>query len=228
MALNNNFTMRHFIYLPFLFCIYFFGGGALPAVAFVPNLITQKTLNDIVVISTPELSQAFYGQMENFPHTYEIHSDIPFTLYTHILVPDITSSKNIVSGIIIKEPVRSGRVTEIARLEAKDAAWTKWFEWRGGDSYREGAVFEKELEAGTYRIEVHTPDNLEKYVLVVGKREEMSIGYFELIRRLMGVKRFFEKSPVLIIMSPYVYAPLLGIGVVGGVLWYRQRRQVLS
>lgn len=176
--------------------------------AHVPDLVSQPTLNDVYTIEDPTLSQAFYGTLKDFPHTYEIHATEPFTLFTQILVPDIDESKNTISGIIIKLPESKGRVTEISRLSAKDASWESEYEPFGGDSYRKGPSLQRDLEPGTYRIEVHTPNNLEQYVLVVGTREEMTIGYFEMLRRLVGVKVFFGKSPIRIVESPFVYVPL--------------------
>lgn len=197
---------------------------AITAEAHVPNIVPELIQSDIVRIQDPTLSQAFYGEMEDFPHTFEISATEPFHLFSQILLPDIESSKNNVSGIIIKLPEKRGRVTEVARLESKSASWESDFEPFGGDTYRKGPIFDQELEPGRYRIEVHTPENLDKYVLVVGTREEMSIGYFETVRRLMEVKVFFGKSKFRIIESPYVYVPL--ILIIGGVsaLWHYRRR----
>lgn len=207
----------------FLFVVFF--STALSAEAHVPVLVSLDSPKDITHIEDPTLSQAFYGHLDGFPHTYEIVATEPFHLFSQILVPDIDSSKNIISGIIIKLPEERGRVTEVARLPSKDSAWESQYEAFGGDTYRHGPQFETELEPGKYRIEVHTPANTEKYVLVVGKREEMTLGYFELIGRLIAVKRFFEKSPIRIVESPYIYVPLGGIMLMTAGLWYWYRRR---
>lgn len=191
--------------------------------AHVPVLVTQETLDDIVLIEDPELSQVFYGTMQGFPHTFEIRASEPFTLFTQILLPDIDSSTNNISGIIVRE-LKSGRVEDVAPLNAKDASWETMFEPFGGDTYRKGPEFETTLDPGVYRIEVHTPDNLEKYILAVGKREEMSISYFELIRRFAQVKMFFEKSQFRVIESPFVYVPLLLSALIGFGVWKWRRR----
>jgi hypothetical protein len=192
----------------------------------VPILVKQVDIDDITTITDPDHAQAFYGELTNFPHTYEIRASEPFTLYTQILVPDIQEQKNIVSGIIIKVPIyEKRRVEEITRLHAKDAQWESSLVFFEGNSYRKGPFFEKELEAGLYRIEVHTPDNLEKYVLVVGEREEMTIGYFEHMYRLVQIKIFFEKSSIMVIQSPIVYVPFLTIVLCGSVFWYRFLRK---
>lgn len=208
-----------------LFLFFIFFSSVLSAEAHVPVLVSQDSLKDITQIEDPTLSQAFYGQLDGFPHTYEIVTTEPFKLFTQILVPDIDSSENTISGIVIKLPEERGRVTEVSRLPSKDASWEPQYEPFGGDTYRHGPQFETELEPGKYRIEVHTPANTEKYVLVVGKREEMTLGYFELLGRLIAVKRFFEKSPIRIVESPYIYVPLGGVVLIGFGIWYRRRRQ---
>ncbi len=191
--------------------------------AYVPNLVTQTSLKDITVIHDPELEQAFYGSMNGFPHTYEIRATEPFRLYTQIILPDVLWSKNNVSGIIIKEQ-KKGRVLEISRLHAKDATWDSYYEPVGGDTYRKGPKFEGELDPGVYRIEVNTPDNLEKYVLVVGTQDGKALGYFESLKRISAIKRFFEKSSFSIIESPLVYVPIvIFVGIVG-IMFYRKRK----
>jgi hypothetical protein len=193
--------------------------------AHVPNLVTQTSLKDITVIHDPELSQAFYGSMNGFPHTYEIRATEPFHLFTQVVLPDVSWNKNNVSGIIIKEQ-KKGRVLEISRLHAKEATWESWYEPIGGDTYRKGPQFEGDLDPGVYRIEVNTPDNLEKYVLVVGTREEMTIGYFELLKRIFDIKHFFEKSSLHMLESPLVYGPILILFAFVGILVYKRKRQI--
>lgn len=195
--------------------------------AHTPFLVTQQSLHDITSITEPEHSRAFYGELTGFPHTYEIRAEKPFHLFAQILVPDIDSSKNNVSGIIIREVEGSGRVTEVARFLAKDAKWDTVYEPFGGDSYRNGGVFEQDVDRGVYRIEVSTPDNVEKYVLVVGVVEgQDDVGYFETIRRIAEIKTYFGKSKLLTIQSPLVYVPLLillGMGLLG--VWFYKRKK---
>jgi hypothetical protein len=206
--------------------VFIFACTALWTQAHVPLVVTQTDLHDVVTIEDPDLSQAFYGLLQGFPHTYEFTVTQPMKLFVEVLVPDIESSTNNVSSIIVREVERSGRVTEIARLPAKDAAWESFFEPFGGDSYRRGPRFEAGIEPGKYRVEVHTPDNVEKYVLVVGKREEFAgIGYFELLGRIAEVKVFFEKPRISIVQSPFVYIPLIIILIAFGALWYWRKKR---
>lgn len=196
---------------------------AASAHAYVPEVVVQKSLLDVSVIADPILAQTFFGDLVDFPHTYQIVATEPFHLFVQIDVPNGNSSVNTLSGIIIKEPVGKGRVEEIARLPAQNATWESTREWWSGDSYRKGPSFEKDLGPGTYRIEVNTPDNREKYILQVGTEQDMALGYFETVRRIVEVKQFFGKSPIRIVESPLVFIPLLGIAGVGALLWYRRR-----
>lgn len=214
-------TMRYALMLIIGFCAY-----VTPVHAHVPLVVEQESLHDITVIEDADLSQAFYGTLTDFPHTYEIRAKEPFHLYAEVLVPDIEGQENVVSGIIIKETGHKGRVEEVTRMLAKDASWESFFEPWGADSYRKGGVFERDVEPGVYRIELSTPNNHEKYVLVVGKREDFwAIGYFETIGRLMDVKTFFGKSKFRVIESPLVYVPLLTIALIILVIWMVRRKR---
>jgi hypothetical protein len=196
---------------------------ATSAEAYVPQVVVQESLHDITTIIDPEYAQGFFGTLSDFPHTYEIHAKDSFVLFAEIRVPELEASKNTVSGIVIKEQ-KKGRVEEITRFLAEDALWETQYDYLIGEKYREGAVFEKELGPGTYRIEVHTPDNREKYMLMVGKQDRKDVGYFELIGRIADVKEFYGTSVLWIIVSPYVYVPILIICIVAlGYLWYRRR-----
>lgn len=192
--------------------------------AFVPNIVVQTSLEDVTAIGDPALSQTFYAELAGFPHTYLVTLHEPLILSLRLHAPENSADTYTISGIIVKEEEGSGRVTEIARLSAQDAGWEAMTDAHTGDTYRSGPVFERELEAGAYRIEVHTPDNLEKYIMQIGTKEERTIGYVELIRRLAAVKLFFEKSQFRIIESPYVYAPLLSAATILMLLWYLWRR----
>ncbi len=193
------------------------------AEAYVPVLVEQETLSDITQIADPTLAQGFFGALDGLPETYEIHATETFTLYTHIRTPDLPANTNTVAGIIVKEQRRG--VSEVTRMHATDASWDVVYDTLTGNTYREGATFEQELGPGVYRIEVHTPDNAEKYVLMVGKRSDMTLGYFTLLGRLVDIQRFNERSVLWVIISPYVYVPLLMMMCLGGGVWWYMRRR---
>lgn len=194
--------------------------------AYVPHLITQPSLIDITPIPDPELSQVFFGELMGFPHTYEIRMDKEFVLTIGVHTPDLPSNTNSVSAIIIKEAKR-GRVEEIVRLQGKDATWQREEDWLTGGNYRKGTSFEAELDPGVYRIEIHTPNNTEKYMFAIGIHDEMSIGYIELLKRIARLEHFFERPTVLMIESPYVYTPIVLIISLTGIVWCIRKRVLL-
>ncbi len=193
--------------------------------AHIPEVIEQTSLHDITSIDDPELSQAFYGRLNGYPHTYEIRSKVPFELHVQILLPEIRGVSEELSSIVIKETGFRGRVSEVSRLLGRDATWESFYEPWGGDRYRKGGELTQEVEAGIYRIEMSTPNNETPYVLVVGKREDFGgVGYFEMIGRIATVKEFYGKSKLTVIQSPYVYGPLILV-VLSGVLYYVYRKR---
>jgi hypothetical protein len=193
-----------------LCAIVLFFGVALRADAHIPVVIEQATLHDITLITDPVLSEAFYGRLQDMPHTYEMRLRDPIDFKMEILLPDIEGVSKDISAIVIEETGNRGQVREVTRLLGRNATWDPFFEPWGGDRYLKGGEFSAHLEPGVYRIEMSTPDNNAPYVLVVGTNETWGdIGYFEMVHRIASVKNFFGKSELLVIESPLVYVPLL-------------------
>jgi hypothetical protein len=194
--------------------------------AHIPLVITQTNLHDITEITHPEISQAFYGKLDDKPHTYEIRNSEPFLLSAALLLPDIEGVSRNVAVIVIKETGRQGEVREVTRILGKDAAWESFFEPWGGDRYLRGGVFSSQVDEGVYRIEVSAPDNQSPYVLVIGSEEKWGdVGYFEMLGRIRDVKVFFGKSKFSIIESPLTYVPLLILFLGIAYLTFRRGRK---
>ena len=47
------------------------------------------TDSEDIIVKEPEISKAYYGNLEGNPHIYVINSDKNFNLYVNILVPNI-------------------------------------------------------------------------------------------------------------------------------------------
>lgn len=191
-----------------------------------PAIVSPTSPDDLIAISKPEVSFAYYGELTGFPHTYVINSTSTFNLYVQILEPDIESAEMNHEVIIVKNRGRDRGVEEVARLKAKDADWESFYEPFGGDSYLAGGEFEAEVEPGVYRIEVSNGLNQGKYSLSVGRTEDFSgVGYFETVAKIYQVKRFFEKPPIAMLQSPFVAVPTAVLVVIGLIVyWYRKRR----
>ena len=153
-----------------------------------PRLVGNETN---IVVDQPEISKAYYGSLSGKPATYRIKSTEPFRLYVNILVPDMEGIDKDISVKILKQ----GAV--ISFLNGIEHDWSQFYEPFAGDHYFRGSEYVKEQDAGTYEIEVYSPDNLGKYVLAIGDREAFPLG--ELVRTYAVLPRlkseFFGKSP---------------------------------
>jgi hypothetical protein len=130
-----------------------------------------------VIVTLPEISKAYYGNLTGKPVTYHIESAEAFRLYVNILVPDIEGIEKDFSVKILKQG------TVISRLD--------------GNSHDRGPEYVEMQDPGTYEIQVYSPDNQGKYVLAVGDREAFPLR--ELIKTYLVLPRlkseFFGKSP---------------------------------
>jgi hypothetical protein len=224
MVLRNSFRSSVVVWCGTLFLLCLPGVGR----AYVPLVVERESVSALHTIEDPTLEQYFYGTLNNFPHTFVITQDEAFTLQVEVLVPEMEGSKNEVNGIIVKKEGRQGRVVEVARMLAKEASWESFREPWGGDKYRRGAMYSALVEPGTYHIEVSTPNNDSPYALVVGTRKERGeVSYFEMIGRIKDVKSFYGRSSLMVIESPYVFGPIVGILLVCGGVWYWYRRRYL-
>lgn len=163
-----------------------------------PNLVGGEN----VVVEDPEISRAFYGELEGGEVYYEIESEESFRLYVGILVPDIEGVQKNVSALITKEGDEDFEIL----LDGENFDWTEYYEEHAGDNYFSGPYFSEkdadqshpkgvEVDGGKYVIKVSNPTNQGKYVLVIGDTESFPLR--EIVRTvgvMPGLKKYFEKS----------------------------------
>ncbi len=192
--------------------------------AAIPLRIHQESLFDITTIAEPTTQYFFYGQLDNFPHTYEFSIDEAIELSVSLENISTSTSDSRLSGLIVKEVPETGRVQEISRLQGSQTTWVPYFNHGVGGTLLKGPSFSQHIEPGTYRIEVHTPNNLEKYILLVGREEREDVGYFETLHRLATFASFNDQSRFSLIYTPTVYIPLLILILASGAFVYVRRR----
>lgn len=144
-----------------------------------------------LLISDPEVSQAFYGYLNGEPVTYTIDSTSTLNLYVGLLTPDLPSMKNNLSAII-----KNSAGETIANLDGlNDFSWKHYYEDYGGDWYFKGPEFKQEVLAGTYTISITRPGNEGEYVLVVGELESFPLSKMSrMTGELYKIKtQFFHK-----------------------------------
>ncbi|MHC5137821.1 MAG: hypothetical protein ACYSN7_04625 [Planctomycetota bacterium] len=159
-----------------------------PVFAHQPRLVGTET---VVHVSLPEISKAYYGSLSGTPVTYHIEAAEPFRLYVNTLVPVMEGIEKDVSATILKQG------TVVAHLDASGHDWETFHEPFAGDDYYRGPEYVSMQDAGSYEIQVSSPDNQGKYVLAVGDVEAFPLP--ELIKTYAVLPRlkseFFEKSP---------------------------------
>jgi len=203
------------------------------ASAHQPKLIN----NDAIFVKNPEVSQAFYAELKGNSHLYTIESETSFKLYVGLLVPDIHGVEKDFSALISKEENDDFEVL----LDGNTHEWTPYYEEHAGDDYFTGPALQAEdsdpalhpkgleVEAGKYTIKVFSPDNLGKYVLVVGDQESFPLK--EIVKTIIEIpkiKSYFNKSPFSAFSTPTTIGFLLitilsFTAIIGIALWLIRR-----
>ncbi len=127
----------------------------------------NSTMNNPIIVQNPEISQAFYGNLNGQPDYYKITSDKPFKLYVNILVPQSPG----ISGDFVSAQITDSSGKTIALLNGTNTNWTPMFEEFGGDYYLQGPEFTQNVPAGTYYIKVFNANNTGKYSIAIGNIE---------------------------------------------------------
>lgn len=134
-----------------------------------PRLETgiNSSMNNPILVQNPEISQAFYGNLNGQPDYYRITSDKPFKLYVNVLVPQSPG----ISGDFVSAQITDSSGKTIALLDGTKSNWTPMFEEFGGDYYLQGPEFTQNVAAGTYYIKIFNANNTGKYSTAIGDIE---------------------------------------------------------
>ena len=183
--------------------------------AYEVTLHDVKTPYDIVTVpGTAEEEQFIVGTLKDYPQMVEIQSDKEFVLHVELrALPDATSTPNL-AGIAVQVLEPRG-VAEVARLTPAESSWTKHRDRVSGLAYLAGPSYEGKVPAGTYHIEVSTPENTGKYILVVGTVPTNS-SYGDTWAAVSRLYSFYGASKIGMIRSPLVYYPLGIVLLLGG------------
>ena len=180
------------------------------ASAHQPRLVEGRQ----TIVTEPEISKAYYGQLTGVPDVYTIHSSVPFHLYVNVLVPDIAGQKKDVSAAIVKDG------QPLTTLDGPSFVWKTMFEPFGYDTYWAGPEYKVSAGAGTYVITVSSPQNDSKYSLAIGETENFNAK--EILNALTLVPRlkssFFQESPISFILSPFGWGLILMLYVLASIV----------
>jgi hypothetical protein len=218
-------TIQDMIRLLWLFLVLGFFWST-PSFAYEVIENTTKVPYEVFIVDAESpVQQLFIGELNDFPEMFEIKSDVDFLLTVQIrTLPKIGQPLPNLNGIIVRDKVTRG-VEEVARLNSGNANWELLRDKISGLPYQAGTIFSEQVPAGTYRIEVSTPQNLGKYILVVGSKPQ-PVGYFSSLQSVNDMYLFYGTSRIFMIRSPLIYYPVIIIllGGLAGWWWKRKRK----
>ena len=131
------------------------------------NTETAVSTQNPIIVDNPEISQAFYGELNGKPAYYQINSDKPFQLYVNLLVPTSPGQ----GGEFVSAEITDTSGNVVIFLNGTNSNWTPYFEEFGGDNYLKGPEATLEVPAGVYNIRVFNSQNQGKYSIAIGKIE---------------------------------------------------------
>ncbi|MFA6593908.1 MAG: hypothetical protein WCT16_01495 [Candidatus Buchananbacteria bacterium] len=187
------------------------------------------TKDSPIAIANADVSQAFYGRLKGGIDYYDLKLDAPLDFYFQVLIPDIVDAP---TGFLAQLNDSAGK--PLAVLNTMGYPLQKFHEDFAGDDYLQGPERKISLPAGDYRVLVSSPDNLGKYVLVVGEKESFPLGEsLKTLWLLPGLKGFFNK-PLWAVYEGRIGAGLLVatliilaviLLIVGFVIFERRRKK---
>lgn len=174
-----------------------------------------------VIVTNPEVSRIFYGELDGLPEYYLISAGSPFTLYAGIMVPDIPMFREKRFSVTVRDAYNE----TILLADEKLGEWVPFTDAVGGDSYKKGPEIKKYVPAGKYTLEVSSSENMGRYALVVGDVDELTAA--ESIKSLIIIpaikQRFFGMDFIGSYMNASGAAALVFIILVALILAFSLR-----
>ena len=185
--------------------------------------------DEITEVKNPEISQAFYGELDGRPELYRITMDREFELYLGILVPDIENIDKDVGFTVYKD----GEI--LWNFDGLEHEWIYFWEEFAGDGYFDGPELRSNekpeypkgimVDGGTYEIKVYSPDNIGKYVLAVGTIESFPLDEtINAIKTIPKLKSDFFGKPAISAFatkfSLFIFGPIIILLATVGIIIY--------
>ena len=158
-----------------------------------------------IEVTLPE-QVSFLGTLEEYPVMYEITADSGFTFEAQLSQP-ARQDEQPFSLLLIRKNDRGGGVTEIARQTINPTEWNTEKDSLLGLSFLTAPVMQEQVESGTYRLEVSSPDNQGQYLLTIGS-EPAEVGYFDQLGYIKQTQSYFGYGFFSMLKSSYVYYPI--------------------
>jgi hypothetical protein len=144
------------------------------------------------VVTSPDVSQAFYAELKGQPDEYRFTLDKPLLLYLNVLVPKIPGVHQDYSAELYRKTASGDSLVHV--LDGTNSNWTVFHEPVANDDYFQGPEFREQTPPGDYVARVSCPGNRGKYVLAVGERESFPPAEMVRVISVMpALKRYFDK-----------------------------------
>lgn len=194
-----------------------------------PRIVFDRmsSLDNPIIIVEPEISKAFYGNLNGTPDYYVIDSDTEFELYVNLLSPYPAGNRDFAAYIY-----SSRDINPLFSLMGISFNWTKFHEEFGGDDYWMGPELDKNVSGGKYIIKIFNSNNSGKYSLATGKIEAFpfkeQIRAFLVMPRLKG--EFFNKNPFTAYFNIIGLFFLIALLILVAILWalYKVIRKIIN
>jgi len=151
-----------------------------------PRIACSKDAEKGISVKNPEISKAYYSELNGKPHFYTIDSKNNFPIYAGILVP----GKNLTYTVSFEI---SNESSVIYSGDGSNFTWWLFYEDYGKDHYMAGPEFGSQFKsiqnfsAGIYTIKVFNDNNKGKYSLAIGDVEKFSL--VEIMRAVVNTIR---------------------------------------
>lgn len=155
--------------------------------------------------------QVFLGELDDFPIMYGFTIGDETTNFKTVIRQRYEGDTKPIdfSLILIRQNDNNRGVTEIARLRLRTEDWTIVKDKTIGMTFWESPLLDNELQSGSYRLEISTPDNIGRFMLTFGESDNDG-GYFKELGNVYTTQKFFGHSFLKLLSSTLVYY-LLGI-----------------
>lgn len=187
--------------------------------------------NEKTEIRNPEISQAFYGELQGGPKTFVIESDKDFDLYLQLLVPKTTNPDARYSAVAF-ESTDQGRIP-VASISGEGQEWREYHEEFANDGYLQSQGTEYQARSGKYEVDVFGNGDSGKFVLVIGKAESFPAS--EIWNALVVVpqlkKEFFQTTPLTLVWTKFGaigFAAAVTLNILGWLLFQYVAKRIIK
>lgn len=200
---------------------------ALPAAAFSPVVSEPSIPYEAMMIENvdPYKERILLGDLEQFPDMYELVFDKAVDFKIQLKQRNVGTLSPF--SLLMVKVNDDGSVSEVFRHQTPIEKWSYVNDMMLGFNLREDEPLMKNIEPGTYRIEVSTPVNEGAYMLILGD-ETVKVNFFSTLGGIFETQQHFGFTWLRFLLSSYVHYPLGIMVVLVGILFTWRKRATLA